>query len=183
MWSEKLSVCLPSNSAGALLFGAILATAGIFKCPDEYTAPGPNSSNWTLSALWHAQHTLMGLVTVPRIHPTKNTAPCQRGSRGLGVNFSEPAEELECNRPKGLTAAASSVSISSQLYCHGVLEGKWGAPSCSFAENYRALNASNSCSTFSTHHPVWPSIMATLPVSECETLKLWNPFSTKNKVK
>lgn len=56
-----------------------LATAGIFKCPDEYIAPGPDCSNWTLSVLWHAQHTLMGHLTVLCIHPKKNSALCQRG--------------------------------------------------------------------------------------------------------
>lgn len=62
-----------------------LATAGIFKCPDEYIAPGLDCSNWTLSVLWHAQHTLMGHLTVLCIHPkktlkkTKNSALCQRG--------------------------------------------------------------------------------------------------------
>lgn len=67
-----------------------LATAGIFKCPDEYIAPGLDCSNWTLSVLWHAQHTLMGHLTVLCIHPKKTKKPsalCQRG----------PEAEHECS--------------------------------------------------------------------------------------
>lgn len=71
-----------------------LATAGIFKCPDEYIAPGPDCSNRTLSVLWHAQHTLMGLLTVLRIHPTK-TQHCARGDQRLSGEYSALAEDLE----------------------------------------------------------------------------------------
>lgn len=86
--SDKLPASLACYLSRDACARCHLATAGIFKCPDEYIAPGPDCSNWTLSALLHAQHTLMGLLTVLCIHLTKRrkkkkrkrnpTVPCQR---------------------------------------------------------------------------------------------------------
>lgn len=69
--SDKLLASLACYLSQDACARCHLATAGIFKCPDEYIAPGPDCSNWTLSALLHAQHTLMGLLTVLCIHLTK----------------------------------------------------------------------------------------------------------------
>lgn len=69
--SDKLPASLACYLSRDACAWCHLATAGIFKCPDEYIAPGSDCSNWTLSALLHAQHTLMGLLTVLCIHLTK----------------------------------------------------------------------------------------------------------------
>lgn len=76
-WTSVLwQLC--SYSLVSILAWCKWATARIIKCPDEYAAPGPDCSNRTLSVHWHAQHTLMGLLTVLCIHPTK-TWDCASG--------------------------------------------------------------------------------------------------------
>lgn len=90
-----------------------LATTGIFKSPDEYIASGHDCSNWALSVLWHAQHTLMGLLTDLCIHP-KKLVPLWHNARGnqffvtiAGCEYVALAGDLENKRPLVCPSAAT----------------------------------------------------------------------------